>query len=87
MHSRRIEPIKRSTCAFCLGEQWSGRAISDTQATQTSLHDFPMDGITVSNEIFRCLIPGKRLDNLLRDPLRSRMRRHRMMNQPPPTVA
>jgi hypothetical protein len=39
-----------------------------------------MDGITVSNEIFRCLIPGKRLDNLLRDPLRSRMRRHRMMN-------
>jgi len=39
-----------------LGRAWSGGAISDTEATQASLHDFTLNGITVSHEIFRCLM-------------------------------
>jgi len=70
-----------------LGRARTGGAVSDPQATQTTLHNITIGGITVSHEIFRCLIPRKCLDKLLSDPLRSGMRRHRMMNQPSPPVS
>src|SRR6266481_2989383 len=68
------------------GRMWGRGSIPDAQAAQPSLHDLTIDGVTVSHEIFRCFIPRKRLDNLPSDPLRSRMRRHRVTNKPPPAV-
>src|SRR5215831_8078176 len=62
-------------------------SIPDTQATQTSLHDRAIDAVTVSHEIGGCLIPGKCLDNLPGNPLRGRVRRYRIVDEPPSAVA
>src|SRR5215831_14037258 len=61
-------------------------SIPDAQATQTSLHDRTIDGVTVSDEIGGCLIPGKCLDNLPGNPLRGRVRCCRIVDEPPSAV-
>ena len=69
-----------------MGRMWGDGSIPDAQAAQTSLHDITIDGVTVSHEILRCFIPRKCLDNLPSHPLRGRVRRHGVTNEPPPAV-
>src|SRR6516162_4711771 len=65
------------------GRCGSDGPITDAQAMQTSLHDRPIDAVTVSHEIGRCFIPGKCLDNLPGNPLRGRVRCYRIVDEPP----
>src|SRR5262249_49954029 len=54
----------------------SSRLVPNAHGTQPLPEDRTIRGIPVPNEIARCTIPGKRLGDLARNPLRGRICRH-----------
>jgi hypothetical protein len=66
-HSRRIDPINRSTKPFC------HRLVPDTHGTQSACDDCAVNVIPVPDHVARSLVPGECLRYLKRDPFGGRM--------------
>ena len=62
-------------------------AVPDPHRLDASFEDTAKCSVIVANEIFRSAVPGKRLGDLPRQPLRRRISGHRGPHQPPPSVA
>jgi len=52
---------------------WRDRMITNAHRSEPTDNNMTVGSVTVSNEMFRCLIPRESLGNLLGDPLGSRM--------------
>ena len=61
MHSRRIDPIKRSTYPFCQGERNDVGRSPMPVARMRALNAPPKCSVIVANKIFRHRIPRERL--------------------------
>src|SRR5215475_2061681 len=54
----------------------SGRLVPNAHGAQALPEDRAIRSVAVPNKIARCTVPGKRLDDLARNPLRGRISRH-----------
>src|SRR5262245_33071905 len=54
----------------------SSRLVPNAHGTQPLPEDHAIRSVSVPNKIARCTVPGKRLDDLARNPLRGRICRH-----------
>ena len=57
-HSRRIDPISRSTKPFCQGEAGAIGFVPDTHGTQPACDDRTVDAIPVPDHVARGLFQG-----------------------------
>src|SRR5262249_19422095 len=84
VHSRRADPIKRSTRPFCQGERKDvGRSrvpIARTRALNTE------GSVIVANEMLRCRVPWERFSDLARQPLGRWVAGHGKAQQAPTFV-
>src|SRR5262245_29492577 len=60
--------------------------VPDPHCSDAGLERDAKCSIIVANDIFRCTVPGKRFDDLARQPLGRRIEGHREPQQPPPLV-
>ena len=68
------------------GRPRRGRFIANAHRTKTSLEDFAIDAISITDEIFRRLVPTTGFGNLLSDPTCGRMFSHAQPQHQPPTL-
>src|SRR3984893_4271925 len=57
-HSRRIDPISRSTKPFCQGGR-CGKLVPDAHGAQSARDDAAIDPVAIADEVVRSLIPRK----------------------------
>src|SRR4029077_15999831 len=50
--------------------------VTNAHGAQPTGDNRAVNGVTVADQVARCLVPGKRFGDLLRNPVRRRMRRH-----------
>src|SRR5215813_696621 len=67
VHSRRADPIKRSTRPFCQGER------KDVGRSDASFERSAEGSVIVANEMLRCRVPWERFSDLARQPLGRRV--------------
>src|SRR5262245_18945649 len=60
--------------------------VPDPHCSDASLERDAKCSVIVTNDIFRCTVPGKRFGDLARQPLGRRIEGHREPQQPPPLV-
>jgi hypothetical protein len=73
-HSRRIDPMSRSTWPFCHGERGAVGWSRIPHGLQSATDDCPVRPVAIPKQMARCLIPGECLGDLVRDPFGSRVR-------------
>src|SRR5258707_11138268 len=66
-HSRRIDPISRSTKPFCQGEA-GAVGLSRMRMARNRRDDAAIDPVAIADEVVRSLIPRKRLRYLTCNP-------------------
>jgi hypothetical protein len=75
-HSRRIEPMSRSTLSILPGRSGSDRMVPNADYTDPLQEDWAIRGVSIPNEISRRVVPRERRGDLTRDPLRGWVCRH-----------
>jgi hypothetical protein len=87
MHSRRIEPISRSTWPFCQGDRAGGRTIADSHRTNAARICWAECRVAVADQVAWRFIPGESLSHLSGDPFGARMSGDAEPYQPPTLMA
>src|SRR5262252_8490083 len=72
-HSRRIEPISRSTNGFCQGLAGAETTSVMPHVRHSPVEALPVDAVTIAMQPFRHGVVRKGLDDLLSRPRRGRM--------------
>src|SRR5262249_16925441 len=86
VHSRRADPIKRSTRPFCQGER-KDVGPSPIPIPRTRVDRSAEGSVIVANEMLRCRVPWERFSDLARQPLGRRVAGHCKPQQLPTFVA
>jgi hypothetical protein len=71
-HSRRIDPIRRSTYGFCQG-LWAGDDFFHSQRRDPQTNIGAVDAVPIPDQISGCIPIGERLGDLLSGPGGSRI--------------
>ena len=74
------------TMPVLLGRPWRGRFIAIAHRTKMPLEDFAIDAISITDEIFRRLVPTAGFGDLLSDPTCGGMFSHAKPQHQPPTL-
>src|SRR5882672_8897570 len=70
---RADQPFRKAVLPWRAGRD---RLVANAHGAQAAGDNRTVNGVTVADQVAWCLVPGKRLGDLLRDPFRRRMRRH-----------
>jgi hypothetical protein len=82
-HSRRIEPITRSTYARCQGERGGRQHFFDVHVSHLFSEVLAKDAVAVAQQIARDLVKGEGFSQLLTNPLSGWMATHVEVKNPP----
>ena len=70
---RADEPFRKAVLPWRAGRD---RLVANAHGAQAAGDYRTVNGVTVTDQVARCLVPGKRFGDLLRDPFCRRMRCH-----------